>query len=85
MSRQHPLLFQVGIDHFPCLVVACAAAFEDRSDGVAERIQQAGLFFAGGDDQFVPVERVELYQRAPVNARSVMAQDQARNIDLTPY
>jgi alpha-beta hydrolase superfamily lysophospholipase len=40
---------------------------------VADRIQQDVLIFAGAEDQFVPVEQVEQYKRALVNARSVTA------------
>jgi alpha-beta hydrolase superfamily lysophospholipase len=39
--------------------------------GVAERIEQDVLILAGTDDQFIPFDQVEHYQRALVNARSV--------------
>lgn len=41
--------------------------------GVAERIRQDVLIFAGVEDQFVPIEQVEQYKQALVNARSVTA------------
>jgi alpha-beta hydrolase superfamily lysophospholipase len=39
--------------------------------GVADRITQDVLIFAGTDDQFIPFTQIELYQHALVNARSV--------------
>jgi pimeloyl-ACP methyl ester carboxylesterase len=39
--------------------------------GVADRIHQDVLVFAGEDDQFIPIEQVEQYRSALVNARSV--------------
>jgi alpha-beta hydrolase superfamily lysophospholipase len=41
--------------------------------GVAERIRQDVLIFAGEEDQFVPVEQVEQYRSSLANARSVTA------------
>ncbi len=40
-------------------------------EGVAGRIRQDVLILAGEEDQFVPLEQVEQYRRALVNARSV--------------
>jgi pimeloyl-ACP methyl ester carboxylesterase len=40
-------------------------------DGVAERIHQDVLIFAGTEDQFVPLDQVERYQQALIHARSV--------------
>ena len=41
--------------------------------GVAQNIRQDVLILAGAEDQFVPVEQVEQYKKALVNARSVTA------------
>ena len=41
--------------------------------GVAARISQDVLIFAGTEDQFVPLRQVKQYQEALVNARSVTA------------
>jgi dienelactone hydrolase len=38
---------------------------------VAQRIRQDVLILAGEDDQFVPVEQVDQYRSALVNARSI--------------
>lgn len=40
-------------------------------DGVAAHIKQDVLILAGTDDQFIPFDQVEQYQRALINARSV--------------
>jgi pimeloyl-ACP methyl ester carboxylesterase len=40
-------------------------------DGVAERIRQDVLILAGAEDQFIPLNQVERYQQALVNARSI--------------
>jgi pimeloyl-ACP methyl ester carboxylesterase len=40
-------------------------------DGVADRIRQDVLILAGAEDQFIPINQVEKYQRALVNARSI--------------
>jgi len=50
-------------------VVDALSAYSLR--GVADRIQQDVLVFAGEDDQFIPVEQVEQYRAALVRARSV--------------
>jgi alpha-beta hydrolase superfamily lysophospholipase len=47
------------------------AASEYTLAPVAGRIRQDVLVLAGTDDQFVPVEQVDAYRRALVNARSV--------------
>jgi pimeloyl-ACP methyl ester carboxylesterase len=39
--------------------------------GVADRIRQDVLILAGAEDQFIPLNQVEKYQRALVNARSI--------------
>jgi pimeloyl-ACP methyl ester carboxylesterase len=48
-----------------------AALSEYRLEGVAQRIRQDVLILAGEDDQFVPVEQVDQYRSALVNARSI--------------
>lgn len=40
-------------------------------EGVAGRIRQDVLAFAGTEDQFIPIEQIEAYRRSLVNARSV--------------
>jgi pimeloyl-ACP methyl ester carboxylesterase len=40
-------------------------------DGVGDRIRQDVLILAGAEDQFIPLNQVEKYQRALVNARSI--------------
>jgi pimeloyl-ACP methyl ester carboxylesterase len=40
-------------------------------DGVADLIRQDVLILAGAEDQFIPLNQVEKYQRALVNARSI--------------
>jgi pimeloyl-ACP methyl ester carboxylesterase len=39
--------------------------------GVADRIRQDVLILAGAEDQFIPLNQVEKYKRALVNARSI--------------
>jgi alpha-beta hydrolase superfamily lysophospholipase len=39
--------------------------------GIADRIRQDVLILAAAEDQFIPLDQVEKYQRALVNARSV--------------
>jgi pimeloyl-ACP methyl ester carboxylesterase len=39
--------------------------------GVADRIRQDVLILAGAEDQFIPLDQVEKYKRALVNARSI--------------
>ncbi len=39
--------------------------------GVADRIRQDVLILAGAEDQFIPLDQVEKYRRALVNARSI--------------
>jgi len=39
--------------------------------GVAERINQDVLILGGTDDSLIPLDQIEKYQRALVNARSV--------------
>ncbi len=39
--------------------------------GVADRIRQDVLILAGAEDQFIPLNQVEKYQKSLVNARSV--------------
>jgi dienelactone hydrolase len=41
--------------------------------GVAQNIKQHVLILAGSEDQWVPVEQVDLFKKALVNARSVTA------------
>jgi alpha-beta hydrolase superfamily lysophospholipase len=55
----------------PLDVVDALAPFTLES--VAARIRQDVLLFAGVDDQFIPLDQLEEYKRALVNARSVTA------------